>query len=296
VGANAGRKKPTVAQMLGALRDAGYLFQNGIVLELEAAGYSVMPDYSFPDRDTGKLLEIDISATKRRSVRGDDREPRIYTKVLASCRDNANPLVFFTRDNDNTLRPATTHLPINGVPFGWPFSVADPGRGIRTRSLRLLQEHDHRLTAPRVSSQFCAVMSADGSEELTAESEGLNHELLVPLIKAMRYKGDPAQNPHPGALDVELIYPLVILSDEMYECAADADRHDLARKKHVVVYRKYRSAKIKGVFTIDVIARSFLGRYRKLIEAESERVREFLKDNLEGIRECESRRRDWQKR
>ena len=289
-------KKPTVAEMLGALRDAGYLFQNEIVLELEGAGYSVTPDYGFPDRGTGKQVEIDISATKRRSVRGDDREPRIYTKVLATCKDNTNPLVFFTRDNDNTLKPATTSLPINGVPFGWPFSVAEPGRGIRTRSLRLLQEYDHRLTAPRVSSQFCAVLSPDGSGELTAESEGLHHELLVPLIKAIRYKGDPAQNHHPGALDVELIYPLVILSDEMYECDAGAGSPDIAKKKHVVVYRKYRSARIKGVFTIDVIARSYLSRYRKLIEAESERVREFLKDNLEGIRECERRRRDWQKR
>ena len=293
---SAKREKPTVAEMLGALSDSGYLFQNSVALEFESAGYSVTPDYSFPDRDTGQQVEVDISATKRRSICGDDREPRIYTKVLANCRENTNPLVFFTRDNDNTLRPATTHLPINGVPFGWPFSVADPGRGIRTRSLRLLQEHDHRLTAPRVSSQFCAVFSTSGSVELTAESEGLHQELLVPLIKAIRYKGDAALNPHSGELDVELIYPLVILSDEMYECDAGAESPDLARKKHVVVYRKYRSARIKGVFTIDVIARSFLGRYRKLIEAESERVREFLKDNLEGIRECERHRRDWQKR
>lgn len=278
--------RPTADEMLEAIRASGYLFENEVAMEFEKAGYFVMPNYNFEDQDTGESREVDILAANLKEVLKEDEElfTWLSTEVLASCKNNTNPFVFFTRNVQDESRPTSLDIPINGIPFTWPSSIAEPGQNIRQQALSLLWEYDHRLTVQRMSSQFCAIVAKKGGAELVAEHGGLYNQLVVPLIKAIEYEKNLKRSSTIDIFSVELFYPLIVLSDELYVCHVSAERPTVTKARHVVLYRQYRSATIKGTFIMDVIARSFLEEYQSLIQTEAERIRKFLERNIEGIR------------
>lgn len=84
---------PTSAEVISALRDAGWLLEQDTAAALEKCGFYVSRAKAFPDPDDPSVSrEIDVHAY-RQLFRSDDLSMSVGVRILAECKQSSMPYV-----------------------------------------------------------------------------------------------------------------------------------------------------------------------------------------------------------
>ncbi|MEA1958451.1 MAG: hypothetical protein U9N44_02090 [Chloroflexota bacterium] len=280
--------RPSRDRLLRAIQSAGYLFENEVGREFERAGYQVQFNVNYEDEEEGLSREIDIVATDAVSAGWPAHAPTwYYTQVVAACRASSSPVIFFTRRIPHVGAPTAQSIPTLGSAFEWPSKqiLEEKPDDIPSRVYQFFMKNDHRLTTPRISSQFCVVKPRGGDGSWEASQGSFFNESLSPLVKAVSYlkRIGFEYKPLQQSLDAAIYHPVIVLRDKLYSCDVVAGEPEIKEADHIVFNSEYISKTFRGHVLIDVITRQYLEEYIALIKAETQRLRKFLEGNFEEI-------------
>lgn len=250
----------------------------GFPFELKVAGrveayndysYFVEPNYSFEDQDTGEARELDFHATQAISI---SRKADEYLNIviLGSCKNNANPYIFFTR----TLLEAG-FLPYADLPVaGFPLNIYVGNEIEDLESYLDVHEILHVGETENIAGQYVEV-KRDGTSWKTVkekESESLFRSICVPLLKVLAREREKHNEEckREKSLTFSLYYPLLVLNGPLLEYHVPViGRPVLKKTNHLVVVRHHESKSIKCRCAIDVIHESYLEHYLDMLQEEA---------------------------
>src|SRR5450755_1866088 len=150
--------EPTDEQVLGALEQSGYLFEQEVADALEGLGLHVDTSWAFPDPDLDKSRELDVHGI-RRIIHDEPNRFSLFVEVLAECKSFEAPLVFLQRQkNERELQHA--------VPHEYIFPVHHYRKQISTNSYQEvapfihlgLREHHYYYREPLKATQFSKIV------------------------------------------------------------------------------------------------------------------------------------------
>jgi len=264
-----------------ALEDtSGYPFELQIaqrVEKWEEYGYSVEPNYSFEDHDTGEARELDFHAIRAVPIVA-QRDEYAYIVILGSCKASRNPYIFFTRPGLLAGITLMSDVPISGSPLE---IYEENGETEAIEWYFQLHKFLHIGQLDTISSQACVLSWKSSKWEV--QPEAVIRDTFVPLIKAMSREIEDHNNecvPNGDTIlpEYRIYYPLLILKGPMYEyyvpTEGDAQLRDT---KHILVIRHYESKTIKCRYAIDVIHESYLEQYLELVEREAKKFVNLIK-------------------
>jgi hypothetical protein len=94
---SADKERITRPEMVEAIQKSGYLIEQRVAGVLAKHGYYVETNPAYPDPETGKSREYDISAIS--AVRlAKKRMDFIFPVVVSECENNEHPVVFFSTE------------------------------------------------------------------------------------------------------------------------------------------------------------------------------------------------------
>lgn len=259
------------------LRDkSGYPFELEIARRVAAAGYTVEPNYSFEDHDSGESRELDFHAFALKPANG--KSEAINVAILASCKNNQQPYVFFTRKPLLSRSFLESDLPIGGYPLE---IYENDFEKYALEEYLELHKLLHIGKADTVSSQFCEI-AQDGNGQYKVGSGSIFKDAFIPLIKAMSREMEEFNKWHPLTVDslpiYGVCYPLLVVNGPLFEYYFPPQGSPTLKKaEHIVLSRAYRSKTVACHYAIDVIHESYLGRYLDLIDGEIRALRNRIR-------------------
>lgn len=265
-------------QMKDAIQRSGYLLEQRVEAILTKEWGFAETSKVFPDPDTGKSREIDISAISATQIYKKGYG-FIFPILLCECENNSRPLVFFTRES---LISFLYHeqVKVSGIPV--KFWSED---GYVSFSEFTGMEKFHHYCKGTIATQYCTFqLKKDKSSWMALHSEE-QHDTFNSLIKAVDY----AIAQHfddwvlPDKVDeedvnVQVYYPLVILQGSLYSATLKDNSLTLRKSKHVQFRKElflHRTNEVE-TYQIDVITEDYLPDYLKIIEPEMERVKKVF--------------------
>jgi hypothetical protein len=254
-----------------SVEQSGYPFELDIARRIESCGFFVTPNYNFEDHDTGQSREIDIHALTAETI-SMRRYEFLYPLVLASCKANRDPYVFFTRDNMLSKLQLQVDAPLSGMPAT---IVEEDGESLPAAEFFRLEEFLHIASTDRISSQFCQLTRKE-NKWLVGQAPVVE-SLVIPLVKAhAREIADhnsktmkPEQDENES--NYQIYYPVIIVRGPLFEyyVPPEAGKPVVSPSRHAVLFRHYQSRTLQGEFAIDVIHETYLEEFLDLIGREA---------------------------
>ena len=262
-------------QMRDAIQRSGYLLEQRLEPILAEEGYFVQTNPVFPDPDTGKSREIDISALSAIQVYKKGRS-FIFPKILCECENNSQPVVFFTKES---LISFLHHeqVKVSGIPV--KFWQED---GYVSLSEFTGMEKFHHYCKGAVATQYCTFqLKKDKSSWIALHLEE-QHDTFNSLLKALDYEiakhfdgWSLPDKVDEEDVNIQIYYPLVIFQGSLYSANLKNKHLSLRKSKHVQFRKESFLPRTNEVETyqIDVITQEYLTDYLMLIHSEMERVK-----------------------
>jgi len=265
-------------QMRDAIQKSGYLLEQRIEPILAEEGYYVQTNPVFPDPDTGKSREIDISALSA---------TRIYKKgynfvfpvLLCECENNSQPVVFFTKESPISFMHHE-QVKVSGIPV--QFWQED---GYVSLSEFTGMEKFHHYCKGAIATQYCAFQLKKDKSSWVALHNEEQHDTFDSLVKALDYEiakhfdgwSLPDRVDEEG-VNVQIYYPLVILQGSLYSAILKNNQLALRKSKHIQFRKELFLPRTNEVETyqIDAITEEYLPDYLRIIHSEIERVKRVL--------------------
>jgi hypothetical protein len=254
-------REPSEAQMLAALEQSGYLFEQEVADRLESLEFQVDTGWAFRDPDLEKSRELDVRGIKR--VFHDERNKlSVFVELLVECKAFENPMVFLQRPkNVRELQHAApkeylfpvTHfrkqLPGNSYQEVPPFIHLD------------LRHQHYYYSEPLKATQFSKIVRK--GSDWTANHEGIYDALVLPLAKAFecRRKEAMPRSSGSGWRYVELFFPIVVLRDGLFTLDVSAKPLELKARGRVSFVRHLESGSVNGFYFTDFVTFANLGEY-----------------------------------
>jgi len=275
--------KITLKEIKTTVEKSGYLMEQELLPRIERFGYFVTPNHNFMDQDTGISREIDIHAIGGQQIsRG--KFDFIFPVILTECKNNETPFIFFTHDYIFKGILSLNDALISGLPK----EIEDKNKELISLCdfLKMYKFH-HHAQIERISTQFCKITR--NGQRLEANQEMVYDKIVVPLIKAVDSEIKNHFKPkevisEEEEINLQIYYPLIILSGQLYEWYIRKGRNHLRPVKHVVFLRNYETRMIKGEFKIDVITKDYLNTYLKIIDREIFQIKQRIKRNVKRLR------------
>ena len=266
----------STTQMRDAIGRSGYLLEQRVEAVLTAEGYFVETNPVFPDPDTGKSREIDISALSARRIyrKGYDF---IFPMLVCECENNHQPLVFFVKESPISFM-FHEQLKASGIPT--QFWQKD---GYVSLSEFTGMEKFHHYCKGTIATQYCTfhLPKKDKSVWIALHNEE-QHDTLTSLIKAVDYEiarhfdsWSPPDKVDEEEVNIQIYYPLLILQGALYSATLKNNCLSLRKSKHVQFRKQLFLSRANEVETyqVDVITEAYLPDYLRIIESEIEKVR-----------------------
>ena len=267
-----------------AVEESGYLMEQELAPLIEVFGYYLTPNYNFMDQDEGVSREIDIHAIGGYKIsRG--RYDFIFPVILAECKKNETPFVFFTHDHPFKGIESLNDVLLSGVPleiydrkFEGLISICD--------FLKIFKFH-HFAQTERISTQFCRIIRT--GNKIEAKQEMVYDKIIVPLIKVVNneineHNESWVPDPEDDEINLQVYYPLVVLKGELYEWYVGNKNKKPKPVQHIVFLRHYESRAIKGEFKIDIITKDYLNTYLEIINSEITEIKKRMQRNIKRLR------------
>lgn len=265
------RSRPTSAEVIAALRDAGWLLEQDTAATLEKSAFHVTTAKAFPDPDDPSVSrEVDVHGY-RQLFRSDELTFSVGVRVLAECKQSSMPYVVVGG-------PANTYeLGRDRQEQHFRFPRVETGRTemgdgrarlhyTRAREyLRLEHLPGNPWEEGFVGNQMTRL---DRKKSWLADNRGIFTSLVYPLAKALTYfrsqqnrSSYVMHKPGQEWASVDFYYPLIVTSAPLF--AVDVSRSDIEAVEvpWARMTREIKSAKIDGRFNIDIVTSDALERY-----------------------------------
>lgn len=271
----------SLIQMRDAIQRSGYLLEQRIEPILLEEGYYVETNPIFPDPDTGKARETDISALSARSVYKKDYG-FIFPSLICECENNAQPIVFFTK---KTLMPylCQEDIKTSGIPV--QFWIKD---GYESFADFTGLGKFHHYCMGEIATQYCTFQfttKGNRDKKWLAFHNEAQHQTFESLLKALDYEisrhfdswviPDDINEEH---VDIMVYYPLLILQGDLYSASLQNKRLSLKKSKHIRFRKQFISTNTREPepYQIAVITEDYLPSYLQIIDSEIEKIRKIF--------------------
>lgn len=265
------RVRPTSAEVIAALRNAGWLLEQDTAATLEKAGFHVATGKAFPDPDDPSVSrEIDVHAY-RQIFRSDELSFSVGARVLVECKQSTMPYVVVGG-------PASAYemgRPRQEQHFRFPsIETGRTGLGDGRARLHYTQAREYlgldKLPGNPWESGFLGnqMTRLDRKRTWLADNRGIFTSLVYPLAKALTYFRSQANRSsyvmhRPGQewATVDFYYPLVVTSAPLFMVDANAPDLEAVETPWATMTREIKSAKVDGQFNIDIVTSDAFDNY-----------------------------------
>jgi hypothetical protein len=260
------QKTPSPAEIVTALRETGFVFEQEVATELEKLGFHVETNWPFRDNQEGKSREIDVRAVYR--VHFDEVQKfSFFVELLVECKDTNTPWAFVSRKKNRREleQPEAreyifprTHFSVDVSPNSY--------REIPTFAHLGLAQHHYYYRESYKSNQFAKIVS-NGKNGWTANRDGIHDGIVLPLAKLLDIRRNNViqANNRGGWRNLTLFFPVVAINNSLFLYDPIADLHAVKSIKRASYVRQIDSEKLNGTYLIDFVAASHLKNY---IESE----------------------------
>lgn len=271
----------SVKQMKDAIQRSGYLLEQRIEPILFGEGYYVETNPVFPDPDTGKIRETDISAISARHLYKKGYG-FIFPTLLCECENNSKPIVFFTKEPFIQYL-CREDLKTSGIPV--KFWQKD---GYESFADFMGLEKFHHFCKGEKATQYCSFQYTKKGQQdgkWLALHDEAQHQTFDSLVKSLDYEITkhfdgwilPEKNEE-EEVNIQVYYPLLILQGDLYSAYLKNNNLSLKKSKHIQFRKQFipASKKEAETYQIDVITEDYLPSYLKMIDSEIERMRKIF--------------------
>jgi hypothetical protein len=262
-------------QMKDAIQRSGYLLEQRVEAILTKEWGFAETSKVFPDPDTGKSREIDISAISATQIYKKGHN-FIFPILLCECENNPQPVVFFSKES---LVSFLHHeqVKVSGIPV--KFWQEDSY--VSLSEFTGMGKFHHYCKGP-VATQYCTFQLKKGKSSWMALHNEEQHDTFNSLIKALDYEiaehfdgwALPDKVDEEG-VNIQIYYPLVIFQGSLYSATLKNNQLALRKSRHIQFRKEFFLTRTNEVETyqFDVITEEYLPDYLKIIESEMEMVK-----------------------
>lgn len=244
--------KPTPTQIIEALEQSGYLFEQEVADRLESLDFHVDTAWAYLDADLNKSRELDVRAI-RRVFHSESLKLAMFVELLVECKAFESPIVFLQRPkNKRELLQAVPQeyvFPVKNyhIPIG-PNTARDVAAFIHLR----LRDHHYYYREPLKATQFSKVVRKGG--DWVANHEGIYDSLVLPLAKALEIQRNALkQRSKTEWKSVWLFFPMVVLRDGLFAIDITSRPLNPEPRHRVSFVRHLESGNVKGFYLLDFV-------------------------------------------
>lgn len=257
--------QPSEKEIIEALEESGYLFEQDVATLLEDLDFHVETSYAYTDLDQDKSREIDIRAFKE-TYKDESNKVQIFVELLVECKDFGSPLVFLERiKNEREAEHSTpqeyifpakhyrVNLDKNSYREEHPFQYFN------------LKDSHYYYKEKNKATQFSKIYRKN--KTWSANHEGIYDTLILPLAKLLEVRKKAAVQLCQGSGRAEewkriwLFFPMVVLRDHLYSYEYSTPTRKLAEKERVSFVRQLDYSNLKGFYLIDFVKYDHLNDY-----------------------------------
>lgn len=273
----------TKNDILQAINNSGYLFEQEIATLIENKGFHVQTNVAFADEDEDKSREIDVVAYKN-CYHNEQTKISISVKILCECKNSTNPFVFIYRKKNEvdsrynppcfTFPKKEYHEPVPDkqgsywIKSGFSFFNID--------SIFPYSLEDTKAV------QFCKLVIKD--KKWNAFHDGIYDSIIFPMVKCLESYKNQDSKYNNGVWKHYIVYfPIVILSSDLY--AINSEKLKSVDQIKCVDYvhftRDINNTKIKDKYLIDFITKDGLDSYIQV------NINQFMEKFVEKLKVSE---------
>lgn len=262
---------PTSAEVIQALRDAGWLLEQDTAASLEAKGFRAVTGKAFPDPDNPTTSrEVDVHGY-RELFRSEELTFAVGARILAECKQSALPYVVIGRP----ANPYDLGRDRKEQHFRFPqveverVELGDGKAQLRSVSAREYLRLDSIPGNPWEPSFLASQMTRlDRKKTWLADNRGIFDSLVYPLVKAVthfRSLSNRSSYVHhkPGQewAHIDFYYPIIVTSAALFAVDVATEPVAAVEVPWATMAREIKAANIDGKFNIDVVTYAALSRY-----------------------------------
>lgn len=250
--------EPSEAQILAALDESGYLFEQEVADSLEAHEFHVETSWAFRDLDSDKSREIDVKAV-RRLVHDEVNKVAIFVELLVECKAFDSPLVFLER-------PKNQREILHVQPSEYVFPVREYRRVVSPTSYEPispfdyldLRGHHYFYSENMKATQFSKIVRK--GEKWTANHDGIYDSLILPLAKLLEFRRASVVKDMNGSSwkYVWLFFPMVVLRQSLFALNLSESSRKLEARNRISFVRHIQSGNLTGFYLTDFVVFSHL--------------------------------------
>lgn len=274
-----------VPEMIGAIERSGYLLEQRVSAILRRHSYYAQTNPAYPDPETGKSREYDVSAIS--GVRlSKKRMDFLFPVLLVECENNQQPVVFFSAES----RVSFLHhqeVRCSGLPVRfWD------GRRFISFSRFLGMEKFHHYCKGPVATQYCSFHRKNTSSSWIALHDEGHHQTFSSLINALEssieehYEGWVL--PDRGVeepLNIQVYYPVLVLQGPIYRAETRRRKLVVESCEHVQFRKQVWSSRRNNEYQIDVITERYLPRFLAVVDREVDAIKRRLQRHRGPVRD-----------
>jgi len=250
----------TKEDILIAINNSGYLFEQEIASILENNKFYIQTNVAFNDEDEEKSREIDVVGY-RRFFHDEERKISIGVRVLCECKNNTNPFVFICRNKNevdkqysppNFIFPKKEYQkPIVGKTNSYYIYT-----GFQFFDLAKIHPYSQKNTK---AVQFCKIIRK--GKEWCAFHDGIYDSILLPMIKCIEFyrKQDNFNNSEWQYYTI--LFPIIVLNSDLYSIDSHISPNDVNEVEFIHFTRDINYKKIKNNYLIDFVTKKGLTKY-----------------------------------
>jgi hypothetical protein len=252
---------PSIEEILNALKESGYLFEQEVGTILEQNGYHIQTNAAFKDDDEEKSREIDVTGFRRLCY--DERKKiLIAVRILCECKNTQSPFVFINRNMNaadkeycppNFIFPQNDFLtPVVGKPTSYHSTPAFKHYN--------LDKHFPFHQNETKAVQFCKIFRK--GKDWNASHDGIYDSILIPLIKCLEhYKKKDSRMLRGEFTYYSVYFPIVVINSEIYSIDSHVENSALKSSEFVSFIRDIDSKNLNGRFLVDFVTKDGLKNY-----------------------------------
>ncbi len=252
---------PDEKQILSALSESGFLFEQECATAIESLGFHVETSWPFADQEAGKSRELDLRALRRVHV-DEGSKLQVFVELLIECKDFEAPLVFIEREKNKREIE-------NPKPNEYRFPQTHYHQQLTEHSFRevggfeyfgLAKQH-YYYRETKKTTQFAKIVRK--GSQWVANHDGVHDAIVLPLAKALEARKAAIPRPSTRREDwasIWLFFPVVLVRSRLIAHRNASDK-PLEDRKRVSYVRGLETEHLKGSYLIDFVRLDALHSY-----------------------------------
>jgi hypothetical protein len=272
--------KITKEEMIDALGRSGYFLESRVLSNLHHRKYVNAPNSSYPDGITGKSRELDIYSEGERETHNLELNHYLHFefqhRLIIECSNNPQPAVFLKRPDK---APYTIYGKFKYNKLERKLENGDGSGADFFFHEYTTESKDFHYNKFLTNTQYCSFSEKKGKEKewMANHPDGL-HDTFNKLFDCTKFTQERYFEWMPKSawrdeVFVLMLYPIIIIQNDLYEATEKDGKIEVEEKKHVV-YEFNRYTDHSETILIDVITEDYLDTFLNIISNDMVRLKE----------------------